>query len=114
MKCSDIEFKKSDHDGEEVEVLQRDFQAENSKGGLHNREFTTCGMIKDKDQVVALQRLISHLHSLQDRLFQRVLAGVRPKTGPWFANAPMGHNSLADMMPLLSVRAKLSTRYTNH
>ena len=39
---------------------------------------------------------------------------VRSSNGPWFCNAPLGHNSLSQMMSLLSVRAKLSTRYTNH
>ena len=38
---------------------------------------------------------------------------VDRKTSHGFANAPLGENTLADMMPLLSVRAKLSARYTN-
>ena len=46
------------------------------------------------------------------RLFQRVLRGSRPNSGPWFANAPLDHNSIFEMMPKLSVWANLSQRYT--
>ena len=59
-------------------------------------------------------RLVSLLRPTQEHLFQRVLAGIRPTIGPWFANAPLSHKSIADMMPLLCVRAKLSTHYSNH
>ena len=71
-------------------------------------------IIKDKTQVAALKRLLSLLHPAQDSLFQRVLTGVRPTKGPWFANAPMGKTSLSNLMPVLLVWAKLSKRYTNH
>ena len=52
----------------------------------------------------SVKKLLSLLHPSQTRLFQRVLLDCRPKDGPWFANAPLGKNTLADMMPLLSVR----------
>ena len=60
----------------------------------------------------AIRRLTARLHANQDRLFQRAFLGVRPSSGPWFANGPMGHNMSGNMMPLLSVRAKLDTRTT--
>ena len=61
-----------------------------------------------------MKRLLALRHQSQERVFQRVLCGVRSSNGPWFCNAPLGHNSLSQMMSLLSVAAKLSTRYTNH
>ena len=113
LRNNDVEFKRSES-GEEFAVLRTDFLTKNSKGGINSKEFQTCGMIKDTTQVEAMTRLMSMLHKSQDRLFQRVLTGVWPTTGPWFCNAPLGHNPLSQMMPLLSVRANLSTRYTDH
>ena len=60
------------------------------------------------------KKLLSLLHPNPPRLFQHVLPGCRPKDRPWFANASLRKNTLADMMPLLSVHAKLLLRYTNH
>ena len=71
-------------------------------------------MIQDDIQVRATKRLLALLHPSKKRVFQRVLPGVRSSNDLWFRNAPLGHNSLSQMMPLLSGRAKLSTRYTNH
>lgn len=110
---ADIVFK-TDENGQEYATLSVDFNTKNTPGGLGGREFQTCGRIQDPTQVSALRRLLGMLHPLQNRLFQRILYGARPVGGPWFANAPLGHNSLADMMPKLSCWAKLSQRYTNH
>ena len=104
----------SEEDGSEIMKLKTDFLTKNTPGGLRAQEFTSCGQIQEKKQVESVKKLLSLLHPSQTRLFQRVLLGCRPKDGPWFANAPLGKNTLADMMPLLSVRAKLSMRYTNH
>ena len=32
----------------------------------------------------------------------------------WYTNAPLGHNSIGDMMPTISASAGLSKRYTSH
>ena len=40
------------------------------------------------------------------------VCSCRPNSGPQFANAPLGHNSISEMMPKLSVWANLSQRYT--
>ena len=106
---TDVVFKTDEH-GQEYATLSADFNTKNTPGGLGGREFQTCGRIQDPTQVSALRRLLARLHPLQDRLFQRILLGVRPVEGPWFANVPLGHNSLADMMPKLSCWAKLSQR----
>lgn len=81
---------------------------------LNGREFNTCERHQDPTQVQAMRKQLSLLHPLQDKVFQCVPLGCRPKTGPWFANVPMAHNTLSDMMPQRSVRADLSRRYTNH
>ena len=109
----DLLFKQDDQDKEYV-VLRSDFLTKNTPGGLKAREFHSCGRIQEERQVKALHRLLERLHPNSDRLFQRVLVGCRPEGGPWFAQVPMGHNTLSDMMPLLSTRANLSKRYTNH
>ena len=113
MNKADIVFK-TDENGLEYATLSGDFKTKNTPGGIGGREFQTCGRIQDPTRVSALRRLVGKLHPLQNRLFQRILYGVRPAEGPWFANVPLGHNSLADMMPKLSCWAKLSQRYTNH
>lgn len=113
LKRTDLEFA-TDENGAKYIVLKSDFVTINSKGGISSRECNTCGRIKDATQVKAMHRHLAPLHPTQERLFQRVLPGLRSTTGPWFAEAPLGHNSLLQMMPLLSVRARLSIRYTNH
>ena len=113
VKKSDLDFRTTE-DGTPYIVLNADFLTKNTKGGVNAREFQTCGRIHDEMQVKAMQRFLARLHPSEERLFQRVLAGVRPSSGPWFANMPMGHNPLGNMMPLLSVRANLAVRYTNH
>jgi len=110
---NDLQFC-NDEDSSEFVKLKTDFLTKNTPGGLQAREFNSCGRIQEQKQVKSLKKLLTLLHPSQTRLFQRVLPGCRQKDGPWFANAPLGKNSLADMMPLLSVRAKLATRYTNH
>lgn len=113
IKRTDFDFR-VDEEKKEYVVLKTDFLTKNSPGGISSREFKSCGMLKDEVQVQALRRLLARLHPNQERMFQRVLPGVRSVNGPWFMNAPLGHNALSDMMPLLSVRARLSNRYTNH
>lgn len=46
-----------------------------------------------------------------DRLFQRP---SKENSVRWYDSAPMGHNTIANMMPRLSAKAGLSRRYTNH
>ena len=45
-----------------------------------------------------------------NRLFQRPSKG----STKWYDNVPVGHNSIAGMMPKISEKAGLSVRYTNH
>lgn len=113
LKVTDLQFC-HDENNDEFISLKSDFLTKNSPGGINAREFNTCGRIQDAVQVQAMRRLLGLLNEKQDRLFQRALLGMRKADGPWFANAPLGHNQLSQMMALLSVRAKLSTRYTNH
>ena len=47
-----------------------------------------------------------------DRLFQR--SSLKENCVRWYASAPMGHNTIGNMMPNLSEKAVLSRRYTNH
>ena len=47
-----------------------------------------------------------------DRLFQR--PSLKENCVRWYASAPMGHNTIGNMMPNLSEKAVLSRRYTNH
>ena len=113
IRKDDIEIK-TNEDGSEYVTFKGDFLTKNSPGGINGREFASCGRIENATQVKAMRRLLSFLNPNQPRLFQRILYGCRPNDGPWFANAPLGHNSISEMMPQLSVWADLSKRYTNH
>ena len=98
IKRTDFDFR-VDEEKKEYVVLKIDFLTKNSPGGISSRDFKSCGMLKNEVQVQALHRLLARLHPNQERMFQRVF----PR-----------HNALSDMMPLLSVRVRLSNRYTNH
>ena len=47
-----------------------------------------------------------------DRLFQR--PSLKENSVGWYESAPMGNNTIGNMMPNLSEKAGLSRRYTNH
>ena len=109
IKRTDFDFRVDEETKEyNIIVLKTDFLTKNSPGGISSCEFKSCGMLKDEVQVQAFCRLLARLHPNQERMFQRVLPAVRNVNSPWFMNAPLGHNALSDMMPLLSVRVRLS------
>lgn len=68
-----------------------------------------CGLLDEK-----LRCLVARFHANQYRLSQRPPLGVRPSSGHWFAKVPRVVVVLSNMIPLLSMRAKLSTRCTRH
>ena len=64
-----------------------------------------------------MKKLLSKLHPQVDRIFQQALPGLQPETKEvWFANMPLGHVVIGDMLPRISKSSQLSTRYTmaNH
>lgn len=67
-----------------------------------------------KCPVASFEKYISKLNPLLDVLWQRPLDTFLPKESTWYYAAPVGKNTLGNMMPALSKLAKLSKRYTNH
>ena len=53
-----------------------------------------------------------HLNSKCNRLFQR--PSKADNSCYWYCNAPLGRNSIGDIMSTISTKAGLSQRYTNH
>ena len=114
LKKDDLCFRKNDK-GEYLE-LSCDFHTNNTPGGLRGREFSfsSAGQIHDPKQLSVVRRLLEVLHPLEPRIFQRALAGHKvhngKKEGIWFVRVPLGHNSISDIMPKLSICAGLSRR----
>ena len=53
-----------------------------------------------------------HLNSKCNRLFQRL--SKADNSCYWYCNAPLGRNSIGDIMSTISTKAGLSQRYTNN
>lgn len=57
----------------------------------------------------------SQLNSKCGRLFQRSSAKFDRQILLWYDNVPLGHhNSIEEMMPIISRKAGILLRYTNH
>lgn len=67
----------------------------------------------DSCPVSSFRLYISKLNPKCDAFFQKANVNY-DKTGLWYANAPVGKNTLAGFMKDISKRAKLSKEYTNH
>ena len=74
MRKSDIVFG-TDEDGDTIISLASDFLSKNHQGGLDGSAFSSAGVIRDKIQVSAIQRYLSHLQPDCNRLFQRAVSG---------------------------------------
>ena len=61
-----------------------------------------------------LKKLIQALNPGEEALFQRPKRKFRAKDKIWFDRAPLGVNSLGNMMKEISIAANLSQVYTNH
>ena len=62
--------------------------------------------------VKTFEKYLSHLHPMENSLWQRPLEKVN--TGIWYYRAPLGEKTLGSMMVNISLKYKLSERYTNH
>lgn len=56
----------------------------------------------------------SKLHPASEDLWQRPRESFCSNDHIWYCNAPLGKNTLSNMMVNISTSAKLSKRYTNH
>ena len=68
----------------------------------------------DKCPVKCYLKYISLLNPHLDALWQRPRPSVTVCDRIWYCNAPLGEKSLGDMLPNLSLKYRLSRRYTNH
>ena len=59
-------------------------------------------------------KYLSLLHPSHTALWQRPRETVKPNDLTWYCAVPLGEKSLGNMMPKLSLKYGLSTRYTNH
>ena len=76
------------------------------------RMFATGG---DLCPITSMQKYLSKLHPDNPALWQKPLhSWPKDHPGPWYSKAPLGKNTLGNMMACISKSAKLSRLYTNH
>ena len=110
-------IKKTDENGRSYYELNADFATKNHPGGVNDKHSPgNAGRIQDPDQVLSIDLLLSSLNPAREELFQRPKPDKSIKAGEkvWYENAPMGKNSLGNMMARISEVCKLSKKYTNH
>ena len=116
MRKSDIIFG-TDKDNDTIISLASDFLSKNHQGGLDGSAFSSAGVIRDKMQVSAIQRYLSHLHPDCDRLFQRAVSGgtypMAEGNAVSYIKCPLSHNILGRTMGNISVACGIR-KYTNH
>ena len=106
-------------------VLRVD-QALMEKNYQHTGPNTTCRRVSsvsdDPDAGVylysTLKLYLSKLDPRQPAFLQKAKTAVQmerqPESETWYVNAPIGSNTIDNMMPKISVAAGTSKRYTNH
>ena len=106
-------------------VLRVD-QALMEKNYQHTGPNTTCRRVSsvsdDPDAGVylysTLKLYLSKLDPRQPAFLQKAKTALQmerqPESETWYVNAPMGSNTIDNMMPKISVAAGTSKRYTNH
>ena len=101
-------------------VTQKMDELDKNHRGQSDKNFDTSGeglMYETKDElcpVVSFNSYIQKLNPELNCLWQRPLANINENTGMWYYNAPLGVNTLGNMMANMSKKYNLSQRYTNH
>ena len=82
------------------------------------RDSTTDGRMYERPgplcPVKSFEKYLSKLHPQQQSLWQRPKETATENTESWYCNAPLGKNTLGDLMKSISREANLSQIYTNH
>ena len=113
---SDIVFK-VDENGKEYATLafnslEKNHQGFSSREGEHNQQMYGTGT--ENCPLTSLKFYLSKLNESCDTFFQRPQSVKWEASPSWYENSPVGFNTLAKMMSIISDAADLSIRYTNH
>ncbi|KAK3093105.1 hypothetical protein FSP39_011083 [Pinctada imbricata] len=110
LKLSDFSAKR-DGEGNLYIYMDKDELTKNHQDDPNSAEGRMYQLIDDPMcPVRSFMKYKRLLNPDCNRLFQRPSRG----STKWYDNVPLGHNSIAGMMPNISERAGLSIRYTNH
>ena len=101
-------------DGSEIVECSKTEAIKNIPGGHRQcdqdyRENQMCG-----ESVQILKFFLSKLNPKCDRLFQYPLNSFLVSSNVWYANKPIGKNTLGQIMQRISEKSSLSKRYTCH
>ena len=105
---------KTDAQGHSYIVLSTAFATKTYQGGTSGSDEVSVGRIQQRNQVEAVQLLLSKLHPSSSRLFQMAKKTISKDDEVWYTGQPLGKNTLSLMMRRISEKAELSRVYTNH
>lgn len=97
--------------------------SKNHPGGLEATEDHSDGKIfstpgSSRCPVALIKAYLSHLNPENDALFQRpkdLCSNFSPETSPvWYSPRKLGHNTLENMLKIITTRAEISPYLTNH
>ena len=113
---SDIHFK-VDENGKEYATLgfnplEKNHQGFSSKEGEHQQQM--YGSDTENCPLASFKFYLSKLNESCEAFFQRPRSKKWEASPSWYENSPVGFNTLAKMMSIISDAADLSIRYTNH
>lgn len=95
----------------------------NHQGGLDDKEDLSNGKIFEAPKsmrcpVQTIQQYLSHLNQKSDNLFQKPRNPCKTfnpaKDNVWYSSAPLGHNTLENMLRGMTSRAGINPYLTNH
>ena len=107
-----IVFKKDKNQVEYVELSEEE-KTKNHPGSIKDRTAKIFSTGTANCPVQYLKKLINVLHPGEEALFQRPRRFFSPSLETWYDKAPLGVNSLGNMMKEISAAANLSQIYTN-
>ena len=109
----------TDAAGRKFVSMVHDEASKNHPGGVHDssrneKEARMYESAESNDGYKALKLYLEKINPKCSAFFQYPKSNVRPEDNVWFAQRPLGVNTLANMMKKISEVAGLSTIYTNH
>ncbi|XP_061191067.1 uncharacterized protein LOC133198896 [Saccostrea echinata] len=118
MKKTDFVLR-TDGQGRRYYLNVAQYETKNHRGSDVNDHDASSARIyeipgDEKCPVSSLEKYLGKLNPNCESFWQRPKRHINDSDAVWYDNSPVGHNTLGNFMKTISMKAELSTLYTNH